>query len=69
MISASNVYFNQYYTKGWVHDSPFWTPDIMDAISEGNGIPLNLTLKIPDGRYYVFVLPVGTTFNEEQREH
>jgi hypothetical protein len=37
----------------------------MDAISEGNGIPLNLTLKIPDGRYYVFILPVGTTFNEE----
>ena len=65
MISASNVYLNQYHTEGWVHDSPFWTPDIMDAISEGNGVPLNLTLKIPDGQYYVFVLPVGTTFNEE----
>jgi hypothetical protein len=65
VISASNVYLNQYYTDGWVHDSPFWTPDIMDAISEGNGVPLNLTLKIPDGQYYVFVLPVGTTFNEE----
>jgi hypothetical protein len=65
VISASNVYLNQYYTNGWVHDSPFWTPDIMDAISEGNRVPLNLTLKIPDGQYYVFILPVGATFNEE----
>ncbi|MEJ2772078.1 hypothetical protein [Stygiolobus sp. CP8521M] len=51
-----------------VRDSPLWTPDITDAISEGNGIPLNLTLKIPDGQYYVFILPVGTTFNEEVSE-
>ncbi|ADX81899.1 hypothetical protein [Saccharolobus islandicus] len=65
VISASNVYLNQYYTKGWVHDSPYSMPDIMDAISEDNGVPLNLTLKIPDGKYYVFILPVGTTFNEE----
>ncbi|MUM63681.1 hypothetical protein D1867_00055 [Acidianus infernus] len=65
VISASNVYLNQLYTNGWVHESPFWTPDIMDAISEGNKVPLNLTLKIPDGQYYVFVLPVGTTFNKE----
>ena len=64
VISASKIYLNQYYTNGWVHGSPFWTPDIMDSITEGNGEPLNLTLNIPDGKYYVFVLAVGYTFNQ-----
>ncbi|BFI76526.1 hypothetical protein [Sulfurisphaera ohwakuensis] len=68
IITASQIYLNQYYNHGWVHESPFWTPDIMNSIGEGNRIPLplNLTLNIPNGEYYIFVLPVGYTYNEPQ---
>ena len=64
VISASNIYTNQYYTHGWIHQSPFWTPDALNAITSGNpNIPLNLSLNIPNGRYYVYVLPVFTTLS------
>jgi len=64
IISASNIYINQYYTQGWIHQSPFWTPDALDAITSGNpNLPLNLSLNIPNGKYYVYVLPVFTTLS------
>ncbi len=64
VISASNIYANQYYTGGWMHQSPFWTPDALNAITSGNpNLPLNLSLNIPDGKYYVYVLPVFTTLS------
>ena len=65
IISASNINLNQYYSNGWVHYSPFWTPDILNTITEGNGVPLNLTLDIPNGEYYVYVLSVGSTLSGE----
>jgi len=67
VISASNIYINQYYTNGWTHQSPFWTPDALNAITSGNpNLPLNLSLNIPNGKYYVYVLPVFTTFSPTQ---
>jgi hypothetical protein len=65
VISASNIYLNQFYSGGWEHIAPLCTPDVLDAITEGNDIPLNLTLEIPNGEYYVFVLPIGVASNSE----
>lgn len=67
VISASNIYINQYYANGWIHQSPFWTPDALNAITSGNpNLPLNLSLNIPNGKYYVYVLPVFTTLGVTQ---
>ena len=67
VILASNIYINQYYTDGWIHQSPFWTPDALNAITSGNpNLPLNLSLNIPNGEYYVYVLPVFTTLGPTQ---
>ena len=64
VISASNIYTNQYYINGWIHQSPFWTPDTLDAITSGNpNLPLNLSLNVPNGKYYIYVLPVFTTLS------
>ncbi|MCI2414736.1 MAG: hypothetical protein MPF33_05740 [Candidatus Aramenus sp.] len=62
VISASNIYVNQYYSGGWTHQSPFWTPDVLDAIVSGNpSIPLKL--HVPNGNYYVYGLLTLTSLN------
>ncbi|TRM78485.1 hypothetical protein DJ528_04705, partial [Sulfolobus sp. B5] len=62
IITASNIYVNQYYSGGWVHQSPFWTPDALDAIVSGNpSVPL--TLHVPNGNYYVYAILSLTTLN------
>ena len=63
-ISASQIYLDQFYSHGWMRQTPQCAPDILDSIYEGNGEPLNLTLNVPDGEYYVFVLPVGYKYSQ-----
>lgn len=62
IISASNIYVNQYYSGGWVHQSPFWTPDALNAITSGNP-SAPLTLHVPNGDYYVYAILSLTTSN------
>jgi hypothetical protein len=62
VISASNIYVNQYYSGGWTHQSPFWTPDALDAIVSGDpSIPLKL--HVPNGNYYAYGLLTFTSSN------
>lgn len=62
IISANNIYYNQWYSQGWIHQSPFWTPDVLNAIyNGGNKEPLNVT--VHNGIYYVYVLPVFVTIS------
>jgi len=67
VISASNIYINQYDTYGWIHQSPILSTDLLDSITSRNpNLPLNLSLNIPNGKYYVYVLPVFITFGPLQ---
>lgn len=71
VISASDIYINQYvdtngynsYDVGWIDGNPACSPDDIPSILSGpQAKPLTLSVNLPNGYYYVYILQGFYTF-------